>query len=164
MSDWPAPVERVARVLRDAHAETRIEEFSEGTPTAEAAAEAVGCELGQIVKSLVFTSEAGFVVALVPGDCRADRAKIAGEAGVPRVKTAGPDDVLRATGFEAGGVAPFPLPDVSVVLADRQLLAHPAVWFGAGTHRHMAVLAPTVLFRLARAREADVSENPARSP
>jgi prolyl-tRNA editing enzyme YbaK/EbsC (Cys-tRNA(Pro) deacylase) len=79
------------------------------------------------------------------------------------VKTAGPDDVRRATGFEAGGVAPFPLPGVELVLADRRLLAHGEVWFGAGTNRHMAVLAPAELVKLARARAADVSEEPSRS-
>jgi prolyl-tRNA editing enzyme YbaK/EbsC (Cys-tRNA(Pro) deacylase) len=157
-------VERVARVLRDAHVETRIEEFADGTPTADAAAQAVGCELGQIVKSLVFTSARGYVVALVPGDRRADRTRIARETGVERVKTAGPDDVLRATGFEAGGVAPFPLPGVALVLADRRLLAHGEVWFGAGTDRHMAALAPAELVKLSRAHEADVSEDPTRSP
>ena len=50
---WPEPVQRVSSYLRDAGAEARIEEFASGTPTAEAAAEAVGCELDQIVKSLV---------------------------------------------------------------------------------------------------------------
>ncbi len=164
MKVWPEQVERVARVLRDAQVETRIEEFADGTPTADAAAQAVGCELGQIVKSLVFTSDRGFVVALVPGDRRADRARIAREAGVERVKTAGPEDVFRATGFRAGGVAPFPLPEVQLVLADRRLLAHREVWFGAGSPRHMAALAPAELVRLARAREAEISEEPERSP
>ncbi|HEX2506637.1 MAG TPA: YbaK/EbsC family protein [Gaiellaceae bacterium] len=160
MSAWPEPVERVARVLREAQVEARIEEFADGTPTAEAAAQAVGCELGQIVKSLVFRSPRGYVVALVPGDRRADRTRVAREAGVERVKTAGPEEVLRATGFDAGGVAPFPLPGVELVLADRRLLAQREVWFGAGTHSHMAALHPAELVRLARAREADVSEEP----
>jgi prolyl-tRNA editing enzyme YbaK/EbsC (Cys-tRNA(Pro) deacylase) len=160
MSAWPEPVERVARVLREGRVETRIEEFADGTPTADAAAEAVGCGLDQIVKSLVFTTERGHVVALVPGDRRADRAKVAREAGVERAKTAGPEEVLRATGFEAGGVAPFPLPGVETVLVDRHLLVHSEVWFGAGTHRHIAALAPAELVRLARGREADVSEEP----
>jgi hypothetical protein len=65
---WPEPVERVSSFLRDAGAEARIEEFAEGTPTAAEAAAAVGCELDQIVKSLVLVCESGPVVALVPGD------------------------------------------------------------------------------------------------
>jgi prolyl-tRNA editing enzyme YbaK/EbsC (Cys-tRNA(Pro) deacylase) len=158
LSGWPEPVERVAGALRAAGVESRIQEFADGTPTAAAAANAVGCELAQIVKTLVFTSERGYVVALVPGDRRADRTKIARAAGVERVRTAGPEDVLRATGFEAGGVAPFPLPGVEVRLVDRSLLAQPEVWFGAGTERHMAALGPAELVRLAHVREADVSE------
>jgi len=154
---WPEPVERVAAALRDARVETRIEEFPEGTPTAQAAADAVGSGLDQIVKTLVFRSERGWVVALVPGDRRADREKIARAAGHERVKVAGPDEVVEATGFAAGGIAPFPLPSVEVVLVDRRLLVHRVVWVGAGTERHMACLAPPELVRLARAREADVS-------
>ena len=53
-SAWPEAVQRVTSFLREARAEVRVEEFPEGTPTAKDAAQAVGCELGQIVKSLVF--------------------------------------------------------------------------------------------------------------
>jgi prolyl-tRNA editing enzyme YbaK/EbsC (Cys-tRNA(Pro) deacylase) len=77
-----------------------------------------------------------------------------------RAKTAGPEDVARVTGFEPGGVAPFPLPGVDDVLIERTLLAHDVVWIGAGSRRHMAAMAPADLVRLARARPVDaVSEN-----
>jgi prolyl-tRNA editing enzyme YbaK/EbsC (Cys-tRNA(Pro) deacylase) len=160
VSAWPAPVERVAAALREARVEARIEEFAAGTPTATEAAAAVGCDLSQIVKSLVFACDARWVVAMIPGDRRADRAKVAAAAGCERAKTAGPEDVARVTGFEAGGVAPFPLPGVDLVLIERLLLAYDLVWFGAGSPRHMAALAPTDLARVARARAIDlVSEN-----
>lgn len=160
MSEWPATVERVASALREARVEARVEEFPEGTPTAEDAASAVGCNLSQIVKSLVFSCDGRWIVAMVPGDRRADRAKLAASAGCERVKVAGGEDVLRATGFEAGAVAPFPLPLVDTVLIERTLLTHDVVWVGAGSRRHMAALAPTDLVRLARARAVDaVSEN-----
>jgi Cys-tRNA(Pro) deacylase len=158
---WPASVERVARVLREARVEARVEEFRAGTPTAEDAAVAAGCDLAQIVKSLVFACDGRWVLVMVPGDRRADRVKIAHAAGCERVKTAGPDDVARVTGFEAGGVAPFPLPAVEAVLIDRSLLAHEVVWIGAGSPRHMAALAPADLVRMTNARGVDaVSENP----
>ena len=64
---WPESVERVARFLRDAKVEGRVEEFSEGTPTAEDAAHAAGCALGQIVKSLVFLCDRRAVLVMVPG-------------------------------------------------------------------------------------------------
>lgn len=160
MRSWPAPVERVAAVLRQAGVEARIEEFKSGTPTAEDAAAAVGCDLAQIVKSLVFACDDRWALVMVPGDRRADRAKVAAEAGCARVKTAGPEDVERVTGFEAGGVAPFPLAAVDVVLLERTLLPHEVVWIGAGTSRHMAALAPGDLVRVARARAVDaVGEN-----
>jgi prolyl-tRNA editing enzyme YbaK/EbsC (Cys-tRNA(Pro) deacylase) len=157
---WPAQVERVAGALRQARVEARIEEFEAGTPTATEAAAAAGCDLSQIVKSLLFACDGRWVLALIPGDRRADRAKVAAAAGCERAKTAGPDDVARVTGFEAGGVAPFPLTGVELVLIERLLLAHDVVWFGAGSPRHMAALAPTDLARLARARPVDlVSDN-----
>ena len=160
MSEWPAAVERVASALREARVEARVEEFPEGTPSAEDAAAAVGCDLSQIVKSLVFSCDGRWIVAMIPGDRRADRAKVAASAGCERLKVAGAEDVLRATGFEAGAVAPFPLPLVEVVLMERGLLTHDVVWVGAGSRRHMAAVAPTDLVRLAKARAVDaVGEN-----
>lgn len=160
MAAWPAQVERVAGALREARVEARIEEFAAGTPTATDAAAAAGCDLSQIVKSLLFACDGRWVLALIPGDRRADRAKVAAAAGCERAKTAGPEDVARVTGFEAGGVAPFPLSGVDLVLIERLLVSHDVVWFGAGSPRHMAALAPTDLARVARARAADlVSDN-----
>jgi Cys-tRNA(Pro) deacylase len=154
---WPEAVERVASVLREARVEARVEEFPDGTPTAAAASEATGAPPEQIVKSLVFSCDGRAIVVLVPGDRRADTAKIAAAAGCERVKSAGSEAVARATGFPAGGVAPFPLPGIETVLVDRALLAHEVVWIGAGSERHMVALAPSDLVRLARARAADVA-------
>jgi prolyl-tRNA editing enzyme YbaK/EbsC (Cys-tRNA(Pro) deacylase) len=153
---WPEPVERVTSYLRDAGAEVRVEEFPEGTPTAEAAARAVGCELAQIVKSLVFLCDGRPVVAMVPGDRRADVGKIASSAGGSSARIAGVEEVQDATGFEPGAVAPFPLPRVERVFIDRTLLSHRLVWIGAGSERHMAALSPAELVRLSRARPMDV--------
>jgi prolyl-tRNA editing enzyme YbaK/EbsC (Cys-tRNA(Pro) deacylase) len=155
--DWPEPVERVAAALRAAAVEARLEEFATGTPTAAAAAEAVGSELAQIVKSLVFVADPGFVLALVPGDRRADAAKIASATGSQRARIATPEEVFAATGFEPGAVAPFPAPRVTRVLLDRSLLGHEEVWVGAGSPRHLAGLAPADLARVAGATPADLT-------
>lgn len=154
--DWPEPVQRVAAFLQEARVEARVEEFGEGTPTAEAAARAAGAELGEIVKTLVFSCDGRAIVVMVPGDMRADTAKVAAAAGCAKVRSAGREAVEQATGFPAGGVAPFPLPRIETVLIDRSLLAREVVWVGAGSERHMAALAPADLARLARARAADV--------
>jgi prolyl-tRNA editing enzyme YbaK/EbsC (Cys-tRNA(Pro) deacylase) len=154
--NWPEAVERVAEVLRRAGVEARIEEFPAGTPTAEAAALAAGCALGQIVKSLVFEAGGRFLVAMVPGDHRADRQKVAAAAGAKRARVASAEEVEDATGFAPGAVAPFPLPGVDRVLIDRRLLMQELVWTGAGSEQHLAAIAPTDLVRLTRAEPADL--------
>lgn len=158
MERWPEPVERVARVLREAGVDARLEEFPQGTPTAAAAAKAVGCEPAQIVKSLLFVCDGRPTLALVPGDRRADDAKVAALAGARKARVGNRDEVVAATGFEPGGVAPFPAPGVSRVLLARELLAHELVWIGAGSERHMAGLAPLDLARLARAQSGDLCQ------
>lgn len=157
MSRWPEPVARVAEVIERAGIDARVEEFPDGTPTASAAAKAVGSCRAQIVKSLVFVCDGRPILALVPGDRRADEAKVAEAAGARHARVARPDEVLAATGFEPGGVAPFPAPGISQVLMARELLAHERVWIGAGSERHMAGLAPSDLARLTRARAAELS-------
>ncbi len=156
---WPEPVERVIGYLRDAGAEVRVEEFADGTPTAQAAASAVGCELAQIVKSLVFDCDGRPVVVLVPGDRRADSKKIASAAGCTFARIAGAEEVAEATGFEPGAVAPFPLPKVESVFIEHTMLGQPVVWIGAGSESHMAALSPVELVRLSRARPMDVVES-----
>jgi prolyl-tRNA editing enzyme YbaK/EbsC (Cys-tRNA(Pro) deacylase) len=156
VTEWPEPVERVAAHIRAAGAEARIEEFRAGTPTAREAARATGAELGQIVKALVFDCEGRFVLALVPGDRRADADKVARAAGCAAARVAGAGQVVEATGFAPGAVAPFPLRRVERVLVDRTLLGHDVVWIGAGSPNHLAALAPAELGRVARAETADL--------
>ena len=110
------------------------------------------------MKSLVFDCGGRWIVALVPGDRRADSSKIARAAGAAKAKIASPEQVEKATGFVAGAVAPFPLPGVDRVLVDRNLLSHKRLWIGAGSPKHMAMIAPADLVRLARAQAVDVVE------
>jgi len=154
---WPEPVERVASELRAATVDSTVQEFPEGTPTAEAAARAIGCGPDQIVKSIVFVCDGEAVLALVPGDRRADEAKIAAEVNAEEVRVAYAREVVAATGFEPGSVAPFPLPGVSTVLLERTLLQYGTVWIGAGSPSHMASIAPGDLQQLSGARPADIA-------
>ena len=159
-NSWPEPVERVSSFLRQQGVEARVEEFPEGTPTAGAAAKAVGSSRAQIVKSLLFVADGRPTLALVPGDRRADETKVAAAVGAKGARVARPDEVLAATGFEPGGVAPFPAPGVSQVLIAGELLLHDRVWIGAGSERHMAGLSPVDLVRLSGARPADLTQSP----
>ena len=157
---WPEPVQRVAAFLHEARAEAILEEFPEGTPTAEDAARAGGVDAAQIVKTLVFVCDDGRpVVALVPGGRRADAGKVARAVGAGEARVGSRQEVEAATGFAPGAVAPFPLPRIEHVLIDRSLLAHDHVWVGAGSPNHMARLSPAELARLARARQMDAVDD-----
>jgi prolyl-tRNA editing enzyme YbaK/EbsC (Cys-tRNA(Pro) deacylase) len=153
---WPEPVERVSSFLRESGVEARIQEFPDGTASAQDAADAVGCDLSQIVKSLVFVCGDKSVVALVPGDRRGDPAKVARAVDAASARVAKAKEVEDATGFPPGAVAPFPLPKIDTVLMDRALYHHEVVWAGAGSHRHVVGINPTDLGRLARVRPMDV--------
>ena len=153
---WPEPVRRVSEFLSETGAEARIEEFSASTPTAADAAEAVGCSLEQIVKSLVLICDGTPVVALVPGDRRGDPKKVARAFGAAKARIATAEEVESATGFAPGAVAPFPLPKVRMTYLDRRLLSHPRVWCGSGSENHLVSLAPSELARLTRAQSADI--------
>src|SRR5581483_2017383 len=157
VSAWPEPVERVAAVLRGAAVDARIEEFTDGAATARDAAAAIGCELAQIVKSLVFVCDGAFVLALVPGDRRADERAVASAAESSDVRIAGAEEVMFATGFAPGAVAPFPLRAVARTFIDSSLLAHGVVWIGAGTSEHMAAVPPLELQRITRARAVELT-------
>jgi Cys-tRNA(Pro) deacylase len=148
---------RVAETIKRAGVDARVEEFPEGTPTASAAAKAVGSSRGEIVKTLLFVCDGRPTLALVPGDRRADETKVAAAVGARGARVARPDEVLAATGFEPGGVAPFPAPGVSRVVISAELLVHDRVWIGAGSEQHMAGISPVDLVRITHGRTADLT-------
>ena len=156
MNAWPPEVERVAAFLKDTAAEARIEEFGVATATAADAADAVGADVGEIVKSLIVLCDERPVLALVPGDCRGDMDKIARAAGAARARIAHAREVPVLTGFAPGAVAPFPLARVERAVIERVLLARDQLWVGAGSTRHMAVLPTRELVRLTKAAPADL--------
>jgi len=153
---WPEPVERVAVALRAGAVDATIQEFPEGTPTAEAAARAIGCSLAEIVKSIVFICDGKVVLALLPGDRRADEAKVAAAVGAPHARVAHAREVVAATGFQPGAVAPLALRAVGAVVLEQTALVHERVWVGAGSDTHMAGISPSELQRLTDARTADI--------
>ena len=159
-SAWPESVDRVAAFLRESGAEARLEEHAGGAATAQEAAETIGCELHQIVKSLVFVCDGVPIVVLVPGDRRADLTKIARGAGAAEARVAQPAEVEAATGFTPGSVAPFP-GSGKRVLVEQTLVTEPLVWVGGGSPRHMVALSPTELVRVTRGEPMDVVEKPA---
>ena len=113
--------------------EVSPQEFAESTRTAAEAAAAIGVELGQIVKSLVFTVDDRPVLALVSGDRQLDERKLAAAAGGTKASRPDADRVRTVTGFPVGGVPPFGHTTALPVFIDDGLLRFDEVWAAAGT-------------------------------
>lgn len=160
MADAPRKVssrERVRGFLEEHGLAEGILEFDQSTKTAQMAADAAGCELGQIVKSLVFAVDGRPVVALVAGDRRGDGDAIAREMGGSAAVFADADTVREATGYAIGGVSPFDLPDRLAVLIDDSLERYDTLYPAAGTPSSMVRMARSELFALVNGRVARIS-------
>jgi prolyl-tRNA editing enzyme YbaK/EbsC (Cys-tRNA(Pro) deacylase) len=132
-----------------------VKAFPQGTRTATDAARAVGCEVGQIVKSLVFVAGGTPVVALVSGANRLDEARLAGVAGGPVAK-ADAETARVATGYSIGGVPPFGHASDVPVFMDRDLLGYRVVWAAAGRPDSVFEINPERLRELSNATVADL--------
>ncbi len=135
--------------------EFEVRRFPEGTRTAEDAARAIGCLLGQIVKSLVFVAAGRPVVALVSGTNRLDTERLGGLAGGPVAK-ADADTTRSATGYSIGGVPPFGHAQPLSVFVDRDLLGYQLVWAAAGRHDSVFAITPERLLELSGGTAADL--------
>jgi prolyl-tRNA editing enzyme YbaK/EbsC (Cys-tRNA(Pro) deacylase) len=135
-----------------------IREFPEGTKTAQDAADAIGCAVGQIVKSVVLMANGRPVVALTSGSNRADVHRLARILGADEVRKATADEARAATGFAIGGTPPFGYPQPVPVLMDRDLHAHEEIWAAAGTPTTVFAVRPDALERAAGAEVADFKE------
>lgn len=158
MIAWPAPVERVSAFLVTAGAEARVEMLRDDCGSAEAAAEALGCSLEQVVKSLVLMCDGRPALALLGGAARAETRLVAALFSSKHARIARPAEVLDATGLEPGAVTPFLGSRLARIVMDERLLSHDVVWCGAGTRQHMAALAPQELARLTQARIATITK------
>jgi prolyl-tRNA editing enzyme YbaK/EbsC (Cys-tRNA(Pro) deacylase) len=139
---------KVAAAAQALGLDVELKEFPEGTRTAEDAARAIGVEVGQIVKSLVFALDDSLVMALVSGRNRLDEARLATALGGTTVGRADAEGVRTATGFAIGGVPPFGHPALLPTAIDEDLLGYDEVWAAAGTPRDVFALAPADLVRL----------------
>ncbi len=147
---------RVARALDAAGVAAEIMEMAEGTRTAADAAAAAGCEIDQIVKSIIFRGEADgrVVLFLTAGGNQVDAAKasvVAGEA----LGKADAALIREQTGFAIGGVAPVGHVSPIRAFCDPRLMDFRVVWAAAGTPRHIFAADPRDLLAVAGAAIAD---------
>jgi len=122
-------------------------QFPEGTKTAQDAAAAIGVEVGQIVKSLIFGVDGEVVLAYVSGKNQLAEKKLAAAAGGAKCSRVDADVVRAATGFPIGGVPPFGHATHLRVFIDPDLLDYDTVWAAAGTWNDVFEIAPDDLVR-----------------
>jgi prolyl-tRNA editing enzyme YbaK/EbsC (Cys-tRNA(Pro) deacylase) len=134
--------------------------FPDGTKTAADAADAIGCDVAQIVKSLIFAVDGEVVLAYVSGANQLDEAKLAVAAGGVRCTRVDADVVRSATGFPIGGVPPFGHDNELRVFIDPDLLDHEVVWAAAGTWHDVFGLAPHKLVEASAGLVTDLKRVP----
>lgn len=146
-------LERVRRALEGAGLADEIRELGESTRTAREAADAVGCTLDQIAKSIIFSgAQSGDIYLFVTaGGNQVDPDKAAALVGEP-LERADAKAVRAATGFAIGGVSPIGHLSPTPTFADPRLLEFDRVWAAAGTPRHVFGVAPSDLITLSDAQ------------
>ncbi|WP_406354411.1 YbaK/EbsC family protein [Streptomyces sp. NBC_01635] len=165
---------RFAEALREmglAEVIGQVRRFPDAARTAPEAAAAIGCELSQICKSLIFAAWGSSllegsrglgggvpVLVLMDGASRVDLERVRQELGAQKVTRAKADVVRETTGYAIGGVPPFGHRTTTRVLADRSLLDHELVWAAAGTPYTVFPMEPKTLIAHAGGILADVRE------
>jgi prolyl-tRNA editing enzyme YbaK/EbsC (Cys-tRNA(Pro) deacylase) len=150
---------RIQAILGDAF---RVLEFEDSTHSSAEAAAAVGCELAQIAKSMVFRAADGRPVLVVTsGSNRVDDRKVAALLG-QKIKRAEPAFVLQHSGFAPGGVPPVGHATRPVTFLDRNLLGFATIWAAAGSPNAVFELTPADLARLTGVDFADIAKETAK--
>ena len=142
--------QRLAESARGLGLDVEIRQFEATTRTAEDAAYAIGCSVGQIVKSLVFLVDGEATMTLVSGTNRLDEKKLAAICGVGRkkVRRADADKVREVTGYAIGGVPPFGHASKLRTFIDEDFWRYETIWAAAGTSNAVFAIAPDELARV----------------
>jgi prolyl-tRNA editing enzyme YbaK/EbsC (Cys-tRNA(Pro) deacylase) len=149
----------VERFLAEAAArdvDVDVREFPQGTRTAQDAAHAIGCDVGQIVKSLVFVADGTPLLVLTSGANRVDERALARALEVTTLRKATAEEVRQTTGYAIGGTPPFGHQQPLRVICDRDLTAHDEVWAAAGSPSTVFPLPPVLLLEVTSAAVHDV--------
>jgi len=154
-----ASAKAVQAVLDAAGVACFVEELPASTRTANEAAAAIGCDVRQIAKTIVFRNPAhdSAVIVITSGVNQVDVARVAGILG-EKIERATPDFVREATGFAIGGVPPCGHAVRADVLIDQELTAIAEIWAAAGTPNAVFRLTPDQLVAVSGGRIADVAK------
>lgn len=141
--------QKVANAARDLGLDIKIVEFAQTTRSAQEAADAIGCDVDQIVKSLCFSAHEQPIMALVSGANQLDTRKLAGLLNVSpkKIRRANADIVKEATGFSIGGVPPFGHKNPLPIYIDADLMGFDIIWAAAGTPFAVFAIEPEQLVK-----------------
>lgn len=157
MSALSTSAQRVQDALDAAGVATRIVEYDVPARTSAEAAAVLGCEVGQIAKSLIFRSASGIpVLVIASGARRVDEAKVAALAG-EGIGKADADFVRTVTGYAIGGIPPLAHATRGKTFIDRNLLTYGTVYAAGGTPHAMFPIAPRDLVRVVQGTVADTA-------
>ena len=147
--------ERVKEAARALGLEVQVRTLSQPTRTVHEAALAVGCEDGEIAKSLVFIADGDPVVVVASGSHRVDTELVADILDVAEVRQASADEVRAATGYPVGGVPPFGhgLP----LIFDEALLDHKLIYAAGGDGNTLFAVPPSRLVECTQSRVARIA-------
>ena len=126
------PVKRVQKLLKEFNPKHNVKALDKSARTAQEAASSLGCEVGAIVKSLLFKTEKDFVLCLVAGDKKASLNKIKKFLNLKNVSMASAEDVKVVTGFTIGGVSPIAHISKIEIFIDNSLKRFNSLFAAAG--------------------------------
>jgi prolyl-tRNA editing enzyme YbaK/EbsC (Cys-tRNA(Pro) deacylase) len=149
--------DRVREALESGGVRCEVRAFPSSTKTSQEAADALGIDVSCIAKSIAFDCEGRTVIVVASGSNRVSREKLFRLTGA-RPRTMGPDQVLEATGFPAGGVPPLGHRKGIRIFIDSGLMGKKEVWAAAGTLHSVFRIAPEELVRVTGGQVADVKE------
>ncbi|WP_084076081.1 YbaK/EbsC family protein [Demequina sp. NBRC 110052] len=149
-------VQQVQAALHAGGVDVTVRQIDEATPTAAAAAEFLGCDVGAIANSLVFMADDEPILVLTSGAHRVDTAHLADRIGAGRIRRASADQVREATGQVIGGVAPIGHPAPVRTYLDVALLNYSEIWAAAGIPASLFPITYADLLRVTDATEVEV--------
>ncbi|MEX2236253.1 MAG: YbaK/EbsC family protein [Dehalococcoidia bacterium] len=156
-----AEEQRVQDALDGLGLDTRVRVFDKPTHTSQEAADAAGCELGQIAKTLAFDVDGALVLVIIGGASRVDTSKLARCLSVPhkRVRMMPAETVVEKTGFAVGGVPAIGHDPQPRTLIDQGLLVYEEIWSAAGSSNAIFPIASSDLVRVTGAKAGDFSRS-----
>lgn len=150
---------RIHTLLQDYHFEIKVIEFKQLTRTSQETAELIGCEVGQIAKTLIFKSKKTHqpICVILSGKNRLDEMKIVEHLG-EEIEKPDADFIIEHTKFAIGGIPPLGYPLKNKPLIDEDLMTYEEIWAAAGTPYAVFRIAPHDLLKITEARVVPVRQ------